>query len=143
MKEYFCIVSGIIGGIVTTAFGGWDASIKTLIIFMAIDYISGLVVAGVFKASTKTNSGALESRAGWKGLCRKCFTLVLVLVAHYMDLVIGKNYIRDAVVIAFVANETISIIENAGLMGIPIPEVLTRAIDVLQGKKEENENGSN
>ena len=145
MKEYFCVASGLIGGIITTALGGWDASIKTLIIFMAIDYVSGLVVAGVFQASTKTDTGALESRAGWKGLCRKCFTLLLVLVAYRLDLVIGTSYIRDAVVIAFVANETISIIENAGLMGIPIPPAITKAIDVLQTKseKEENENGNN
>ena len=106
---------------------------------MAIDYISGLVVAGVFHNSTKTDTGTLESRAGWKGLCRKCGTLLLVLVAYRLDLMIGANYIRDAVVIAFIANETISIIENAGLMGIPLPEVLTNAVDILQKKTKSKE----
>ena len=107
---------------------------------MAIDYVSGLIVAGVFHTSNKTNSGSLESRAGWKGLCRKCMTLLFVLVAYRLDLVIGTNYIRDAVIIAFIANETISLVENAGLMGIPLPAVIIKAIDVLQKKTEVNEN---
>lgn len=139
MKEVICGAAGAIGAVISTAFGGWDAGIKTLIIFMAIDYISGLVVAGVFHNSTKTDTGTLESRAGWKGLCRKCGTLLLVLVAYRLDLMIGANYIRDAVVIAFIANETISIIENAGLMGIPLPEVLTNAVDILQKKTKSKE----
>ena len=139
MKEVICGAAGAIGAVISTAFGGWDAGIKTLIIFMAIDYISGLVVAGVFHNSTKTDTGTLESRAGWKGLCRKCGTLLLVLVAYRLDLMIGANYIRDAVVIAFIANETISIIENAGLMGIPFPEVLTNAVDILQKKTKSKE----
>ena len=139
MKEVICGAAGVIGAAISTAFGGWDAGIKTLIIFMAIDYISGLVVAGVFHNSTKTDTGTLESRAGWKGLCRKCGTLLLVLVAYRLDLMIGANYIRDAVVIAFIANETISIIENAGLMGIPLPEVLTNAVDILQKKTKSKE----
>lgn len=139
MKEVICGAAGVIGAAISTAFGGWDAGIKTLIIFMAIDYISGLVVAGVFHNSTKTDTGTLESRAGWKGLCRKCGTLLLVLVAYRLDLMIGANYIRDAVVIAFIANETISIIENAGLMGIPLPEILTNAVDILQKKTKSKE----
>ncbi len=103
---------------------------------MGSDYLTGLVVAGVFHASRKTKNGALESRAGWKGLCRKGATLLVVLVACRLDLIMGSNFIRDAVVIAFVANETISIIENAGLMGVPIPPVIVRAIDVLKQKAE-------
>ena len=78
----------------------------------------------------------LESRAGWKGLCRKGVTLLVVLVACRLDLIMGSNFIRDAVVIVFVVNETISIIENAGLMGISIPAVLTKTIEVLKKKSE-------
>ena len=98
--------------------------------------MTGLIVAGVFHTSEKTPNGALESTAGWKGLCRKGVTLLVVLVACRLDLVMGSNFIRDAVVIAFIANETISIIENAGLMGIPIPAVITKAIEVLKSKAE-------
>ena len=85
-------------------------------IFMGIDYVTGLIVAGVFHNSEKTTNGALESRVGWKGLCRKGVTLLIVLVGCRLDVVMGSNFIRDAVVIAFIVNETISIIENAGLM---------------------------
>ena len=140
MKQTFCAIWGLIGSAIASLFGGWVAGLTTLLIFMAIDYVSGLVVAGVFHTSNKTNSGSLESRAGWKGLCRKCMTLLFVLVAYRLDLVIGTNYIRDAVIIAFIANETISLVENAGLMGIPLPAVIIKAIDVLQKKTEVNEN---
>ena len=111
----------------------------------ASDYIdesteARLIVAGVFHTSNKTDTGALESRAGFKGLCRKGMTLLFVLVAYRLDLVIGTNYIRDAVIIAFTANETISLVENAGLMGLPLPAVITKAIDVLQKKVEVEDN---
>ena len=104
--------------------------------FMAIDYISGLIVAGVFHNSKKTSTGTLESRTGWKGLCRKCMTPLFVLVAYRLDLAIGVDYIRDAVIIGFIANELISIVENAGLMGIPSPAVIANAIDILTQKAE-------
>lgn len=134
MRTGICAAAGVIGGIVATLFGGWDRGLETLVIFMAIDYISGFVVAGVFKRSPKTETGALESRAGWKGLCRKCMTLLLVLVAHRLDLAMSITYCRDAVVIGFVINEALSIIENAGIMGVPYPEPIRKALEVL-GKK--------
>lgn len=134
MKTGICTGVGVVGGYIATLFGGWDAGLITLIIFMAIDYISGLTVAGIFHNSKKTASGTLESRAGFKGLCRKVMTLLFVLIAYRLDIVIGSNYIRDAVIIGFIANETISIIENAGLMGVPLPEVITKAVDVLTMK---------
>lgn len=139
-KTAICSIVGVIGGMIASVFGGWDAALTTLILFMVIDYISGLVVAGVFHTSKKTESGTLESRAGWKGLCRKGMTLLFVLIAYRLDIAIGLNYIRDTVIIGFIANELISIVENAGLMGIPLPPVITKAIDVLT-KKGENTNG--
>lgn len=81
MKEYFCTAVGLIGGAIASLYGGWDAALQTLIICMAVDYITGLIVAGVFHASPKTKTGTLESRAGWKGLCRKGMSLLIVLVA--------------------------------------------------------------
>lgn len=136
MKEIVCTITGIVGSAVASLFGGWTAGMTALIIFMTVDYVSGLLVAGVFKNSTKTDTGALESRAGWKGLCRKGMTLVIVLIAYHLDVVIGTNYIRDAVIIAFCANEAISIVENAGLMGVPLPSVITKAIDLLTKKSK-------
>ena len=142
MKEMICAGIGAVGGAIASAFGGWDAALDTLIIFMAIDYISGLIVAGVFRNSPKTESGTLESKAGWKGLCRKVVTLLFVLIAYRLDLVIGVNYIRDAVIIGFIANELISIVENAGLMGIPLPTVIENAIDILTKKSDDDTQGS-
>ena len=139
MKDVICAGLGAVGGWISWLLGGWDSAVVTLLIFMAIDYISGLAVAGVFHASRKTDSGALESRAGWKGLCKKAMTLLFVLIAHRLDMVIGTTYIRDAVVIAFVANELISITENAGLMGVPLPAVIERSIDLLQKKVDDND----
>ena len=136
MKEGICTGIGVVGAFIASLFGGWDTGLVTLVIFMCIDYISGLIVAGVFHQSKKTQSGTLESRAGWKGLCRKGMTLLVVLIAYRLDLVIGSSYIRDAVIIGFIANESISIVENAGLMGIPLPEVITKAIDVLTSKSK-------
>lgn len=139
MKEAICTVIGIVGSVIASLFGGWDTGLITLLIFMAVDYASGLIVAGVFKKSPKTENGALESKAGWKGLCRKCMTLLFVLIAYRLDLVIGVNYIRDAVIIGFVANELISIVENAGLMGLPLPDVISKAIDILTKKVKTDE----
>lgn len=140
MKDGICTAIGVVGSVIASLFGGWDAALVTLVIFMAIDYVTGLLVAGVFHNSGKTENGALESRAGWKGLCRKCITLLMVLVATRLDLVTGTNFIRDAVVIAFIANETISIVENAGLMGINIPPAITSAIEVLKKKSDSVDN---
>lgn len=139
MKRVICTVVGMVGGFIASLFGGWSTGLVTLLIFMSIDYLSGLIVAGVFHNSPKTGTGTLESRAGWKGLCRKCMTLLFVLIAYRLDLELSTNYIRDAGIIGFMANELISIVENAGLMGIPLPPVITKAIDVLT-KKAESDN---
>lgn len=139
MKNGICTVIGTVGGFIASLFGGWDTALATLLIFMAVDYVTGLIVAGVFHKSQKTENGALESRAGWKGLCRKGTSLLVVLVAYRLDLVIGSNFVKDATIIAFIANETISIIENAGLMGAPIPAVIVKAIDVLKQKADDSQ----
>ena len=141
MKTTICTTIGMVGGCIASLFGGWDAVLVTLLIFMGVDYVTGMIVAGVFHASPKTENGALESRAGWKGLCRKGMTLLVVLVACRLDMVMGSNFIRDAAIIAFIANETISIIENAGLMGVPIPAVVVKAIEVLKENAENHTSG--
>ncbi len=136
VKEVICATVGLVGSFIAKALGGWDAALVTLIIFMGVDYLTGLIVAGVFHRSKKTENGALESNVGWKGLCKKGVTLLFVLVAYRLDLALGLDFIRTTVIIGFMANELISIIENAGLMGIPIPGVLGKAIDILTQKAE-------
>ena len=135
-KVWLLGLLGAVGAFISTLFGGWDAALTTLLIFMAIDYLSGIVVAGVFKKSGKSETGALESRAGLKGICKKGMMLLVVLVAVRLDMMSGTNFLRDAVIIAFVANEALSIMENAGLMGVKWPPVISNAIDVLKKKGE-------
>ncbi|MBQ7960934.1 MAG: phage holin family protein [Clostridia bacterium] len=135
VKTVICTVLGVIGGFIAQLFGGWTEDIITLISFMAVDFVMGLLLAGVFHKSNKSENGNLNSRAGWKGLCKKCVTLLFVLIAHRLDVSLGTEYIRTATIIGFIANEVISIVENAGLMGLPLPKVITKAIDIL--KKED------
>lgn len=136
VKEMICATVGVVGSFIARLFGGWDSALVTLVIFMAVDYISGLIVAGVFHKSKKSENGALESKAGWKGLCKKGMTILFVLIAYRLDLALGLNFIRNTVIIGFMANELISIVENAGLMGLPLPAVLSKAIDILTQKAD-------
>lgn len=136
MKNIIFGAFGAIGGAVAWLFGGWTMALTTLLIFMAIDYITGIIVAGVFHKSGKSKTGSLSSIAGIKGLAKKGMILLFVLIAYRLDLQIGTTYIKDAVCIAFMANELLSIVENAGLMGVPIPEVIVKAIEVLKHRKD-------
>ena len=135
-KQMICAAIGAVGSFIASIFGGWDTALATLLVFMAVDYITGLLVAGVFHASPKSENGALESKAGFKGLIRKGLVLVVILVACRMDMLLGVNYIRDAACIAFIVNELISMVENFGLMGVPFPEPIKEAIELLQKKGE-------
>ena len=136
MKRIY-LALGVIGSVIAGFFGGWNQSCQTLVIFMGIDYISGIAVAAIFKKSSKTKSGALSSKYCWQGLAKKIMTLIFVGIGYQIDLLLGTTYLKDCICIAFIANELISIIENAGLMGIPIPKVLINAIDVLKVKSKE------
>ena len=138
MKEKICTIIGVAGGAGVAALGGWDTSMQLLVIAMIVDYMTGVAVAAVWHKSAKSESGALESRAGFKGLIRKGCIIALVLIAHYMDLAIGTQYIRDALVIGFAANEIISVLENLSLMGIQYPEIIKRALDIMQDKSQAN-----
>lgn len=127
---------GVIGTAIATLLGGWDTALQTLIIFMAIDYLTGLVVAGVFKNSKKSKNGTINSFAGWIGLLKKGITLTIVLMATQLDLLVGTEIVRNAVIIGFITNESISIIENVGYMGIDIPDPLIKVINNLTKKGE-------
>ena len=132
MKETFCTLLGLLGAALSWAFGGWDAALTALVICMSIDYISGSMVALVFHNSRKSETGTYNSAYGLKGLCKKCLMLLFVLVATQIDRVLGADYVRDAVCIGFSVNEILSIIENLGLAGIPMPEAVIKALEQLQ-----------
>ncbi len=137
MQLKFCTICGLLGGVLSWCFGSWDAALQALIICMGIDYLSGVLVAGVFRHSLKSENGGLCSRIGFQGLVRKGMILLIVLIAHRLDLIVGGGWIRDGVCAAFLANELVSILENAGMMGIPFPKALQNAIDILKSKGDE------
>lgn len=135
MKLSYIVSGGFIGGMLVSLLGSWDYILQTLLLFMCIDWFTGgILLPGVFKRSPKSSGGGLESLAGFKGLCRKVMILFCIMIANRLDVMIGSHYIRDGVCIGFIINEAVSIIENAGLMGIPIPEKLKEGIDLLKGK---------
>ena len=124
------------GAFVTALFGEWDGALLTLLLFMAADWLTGLIVAGVFHRSPKSRNGALESRIGLKGLCRKGAMLLVVLIAYRLDLMAGLHgVLRTAAIVALVCNEALSVLENVGLMGVKYPEIINRVIRQLLGEK--------
>lgn len=134
MKETVCTIFGIAGSLLSAAFGGWDAALMALVICIAVDYISGSLVALVFHNSRKSETGSYNSSYGLKGLCRKGLMLLFVLVAVQLDRVLGSDYVRDAVCIGFCSNEVLSIVENLGLAGVPMPQAVVKALEQLQTK---------
>lgn len=132
MKETICTALGVIGAGIAWAFGGWDAAMAALLVCMAVDYISGSIVALVFQKSNKSETGAYNSAYGLKGLCKKGLMLLFVLVAVQIDRLLGADYVRDAVCIGFCSNEILSIAENLGLAGVPMPQAVVKALEQLQ-----------
>lgn len=118
----------------TSIFGGWTQAFSSLLVLMVLDFIAGMVVAGIFHKSKKTNSGALSSAAGVKGIAKKVLTIMLVAVAHQIDLLLATNVLKDTVCIALCINEIVSLLENVGLMGVKYPAILQKALDVLKAK---------
>lgn len=137
MKYKIFTTLALAGSALAELFGGWDMALETLLILMAADWITGgILLPAVFGKSPKSPNGALESRAGWKGLCRKGMTLFYILIAARMDRLLDMDYIRNAVCIGFIANELLSIVENAGLMGVPLPAMIRKVIDILKENAE-------
>lgn len=126
-------IAAIGGGIASFLFGGWSVALQTLLIFVAIDYLTGVIAAG--------KEGKLSSNVGLKGIAKKVMIFFVVAVAHQVDILLGDGHVfRDAAATFYIANEAISILENAGRIGIPIPEKIYQAIEVLKGR-EKNKNG--
>lgn len=137
-KFTMCGIMGMIGSYCYTFLKKGGSALQTLLIFMILDYILGLIVSGVAKKSPKTHSGKLNSKVGWKGLCKKGIMILFVMIGYRLDILIGEDYIMNAVCIGYIVNELLSIIENAGLMGVPIPNTIKNVIDVLDKKNKED-----
>lgn len=140
VKYLILTIVGSLGSLASYLFGGFDKLLIALIIFMIIDFLSGLILAIVFKKSSKTKSGRVSSEAGIKGLSKKIFILFLVALAEQLDIVLGTNLVRDGAVIAFISMEGVSILENSTLAGLPVPRMIKNALEVLskgEDKKDE------
>ena len=132
IKNGILAVFSVIGSFAANSLGGWDASLQVLIALMVTDYITGVLVAAVWHKSSKSSSGTLNSVAGFKGILKKCAILLLVWIGVLLDQALGSTYARTAVVLFFVGNEGISLLENLGLMGVPFPAFLRRALEALR-----------
>ena len=130
-----------VGTFVAHALGGWDAAMQVLVALMALDYLTGILVAAVWQRSNKSSTGALDSKAGFKGLCKKGMILLLVWLGVLLDNAFGTTYVRMAVIIFFIGNEGISFLENLGLMGVPFPEFLKKALEALRDQGDAGEGG--
>lgn len=115
------------GATASYLFGGWNVLIQTLLLFVAIDYLTGCIAAGY--------KGKLSSAIGFKGIAKKVFIFLVVAIAHQVDKMLGDAHLfRDATIFFYLANEVLSIVENGGVMGVKFPPVMQKAISVLQNK---------
>lgn len=128
-----------VGCFIANALGGWDALMIVLVALMAADFVTGLAVAAIWHRSAKSESGALDSKASFRGLVKKCVILLLVWIGVLLDRALGASYIRNAVAIFFIGNEGISLLENVGLMGIPYPAFMRKALEALREKGDNGE----
>lgn len=139
MREAYiknAVLAGLagIGSFLARALGGWDTAVTLLVVMMAADLVAGVAVAAVWKRSPNTKTGGLSSRAAFQGFTRKIAVMVLVCIGHLMDAVLGADYIRTATVCFFIGSEGLSLVENLGLMGVPLPGFLKKALEVLRDK---------
>ena len=128
-----------VGAVVSRALGGWDITLQILVGAMAADYLTGVIVAAVFSRSRKSKTGALSSSASFRGLLKKGGVLLVVLVAAMLDRLLGVDFVRTATALFFIGNECISVLENAGLMGVPLPKFLVKTLEALRDKGDTGE----
>lgn len=139
VKYLILTIVGSLGSLASYLFGGFDKLLIALIIFMIIDFLSGLILAIVFKKSSKTKNGRAISEAGIKGLAKKIFILFLVALAEQLDIVLSTNLVRDGAVIAFISMEGVSFLENSTLAGLPVPRMIKNALEVLSKGEEKKD----
>lgn len=128
-----------VGGFIADRLGGWDALLQVLIALMAADYLTGLIVAGIFKKSPHTRSGTLSSAAGYLGLIKKCAALLLIYIGVLLDRALGEAFVRSALIIFFIGNEGLSLLENVGLMGVKYPKFLAKMLEALRDKGDKGD----
>ena len=136
-KDDVLILLGAFGGLLAGFFGGWSSALTTLCYLIIVDYFTGFIVGAIFKNSLKTETGGLSSKVGWKGLSKKVLIMLYVIIGQRLDMMVGLHYIKDSICIGFIINELISITENSLLMGVPVPKIITKAIDIIKTREDE------
>lgn len=136
IKNIILAVMSALGGFFVSFLGGVDTVLKALLIFMAVDYLTGLAVAFVFHKSNKTPNGGASSKEGFKGIVKKLCMISLVGLAHELDVIMGADYIRSITIMFFLANEGLSILENMGLMGVKYNKFLVKALEALKDRAD-------
>ena len=129
------VISLVIGALTTgllKVIGEPTQDLKILLLLMIIDLIVGFIISAVWHKSSKTKSGKVSSKVMFKGIVKKILTLVLVVVAYQIDILLGYDVIRHVAIIAFIVQEIISIIENITITGIKAPDIITKALDILE-----------
>ena len=127
MENSFKTLVAAGGAAVSFFFGGWSTLLGVLLAFVVMDYLSGMVAAAI--------EGVLSSSVGLKGIARKVFIFGMVAVAHLVDTAIADGHVfRDATISFYLANELLSIVENSGRIGLPVPDIIKQAVAVLKGK---------
>ena len=135
--KWFAAAAGAVAGL----FMRMPIAVRLLVLLMGLDYLSGVGVALLGK-SPKSEGGALSSRAGFAGLARKAMILGIVLLAAVLDRVMGSAACTGAVTLFYIVNESLSILENAVLLGVPIPEKLRQTLDIAKKGKGTEADGS-
>lgn len=138
-KHVVTFLTGFLSTFVINFLGGWDFALQTLVMFIVIDYVTGMYVAGILHKSPKTTSGGLSSKTGFHGIVKKIMLLIFVAIMYQLDLFFNIDYLRNGTIVAYCVNELISIIENAGLMGVYVPDIVKRGIDLLNREVDDNE----
>lgn len=130
-----------VAGVVAGLFGGWNMLLTVLAVLMVMDYGTGLIVALRGK-SPKSETGGISSKAGFDGLLRKGFIIVIVLLATVLDKAIntGSMVFQTACTCYYIANEGLSIVENALLMDVPVPDAIKRALEIFRKRSDMDKN---
>ena len=121
-------VFALVGGSITAVLGGWDLALQVLVLFVVLDYITGLVAAWYRKV--------LNSWVGFRGICKKVLLFIPIAICYALDQVIGQEILRSLAIFFYLANEGLSITENLGLCGVPVPVPLLDALEQLKKKGE-------
>ena len=139
MKITLLLIFTTAGTVLASILGGVDLALQLLFLVMIVDLVTGLMVAGLFKKSKKTVSGNLSSNVGFKGICRKLLIVMFVIIGTFLDTLLNIHYARIIIITFFISNEFLSIVENAGLMGVPIPQKIKDMFEALGKEKADDQ----